>query len=334
MGERPAQGTVVLTRGEVRELLDLGECIGAVERAFRAHGRGEAPAPAILGVHVADGGFHVKAGVLEEGGPFFVAKTNANFPTNPQRHRLPTIQGTIVLHDATNGVPLAVMDSIEISIQRTGAATAVAARHLARPNAATVAVAGCGEQGRVQLRAVSRVLPLECAVVWDLDPQRAEALAGELEGELGLAIVVASDFRAAARQSDVIITCTPSTEYLLGPDDVGRGAFVAGVGADNPEKRELEPALLAAGRVVVDVLDQAAAIGDLHHAIEAGVLTREAVHAELGEIVAGIAPGRTDAEEITIFDSTGMALQDVAAAMLVYRGAIETGAGCRIDFGS
>jgi alanine dehydrogenase len=333
MDESDRGGTLVLTRREVAEILDLGTCIAAVEQAFRLHGQGRAPAPAIMGVHVPNGGFHTKGGLLELNRPYFAAKTNANFMHNRARFGLPTIQGTIVLHDAENGYPLAVMDSIEISILRTGAATAVAAKYLARPAAAVVCVAGCGEQGRVQLRAAATVLPLTRAFVWDIDPSRAERMAADLAPELGFEISVVDDYVSAARDADVCVTCTPSEEYLLPREAVKPGTFVAGVGVDNPQKRELHPALLAASTVVVDVLEQCAAIGDLHHALEAGAMTREQVHAELGAVVAGTAPGRTSEDEITVFDSTGMALQDVAAAAVVYERARDDGAGRLIDFG-
>ncbi len=327
-------GTLILTRHEVSELLDLDLCIQAVENAFLIYGEGRAPAPAIAGVHVADGGFHMKAGVLELQRAYFAAKTNANFMNNRSRFDLPTIQGTIVLHDAVNGVPLAVVDSIEISILRTGAATAVAAKYLARADATVVAVAGCGEQGRVQLRSLARVLRLKRAYVWDIERGHAERLAADLAPEVEFEITVVDDFANAARHADVCVTCTPSSEYILGREDVQPGSFIVGVGVDNPHKKELEPSLLAASKVVVDVLDQCATIGDLHHAIEENAMTSDQVHAELGAIVAGRAPGRTNDAEIIVFDSTGMALQDVAATAIVYERAVKLGAGRTIDFGS
>ncbi|HSA56768.1 MAG TPA: ornithine cyclodeaminase family protein [Gemmatimonadaceae bacterium] len=330
MTEPPA-ATLVLTRSDVARVLDLGQCIEIVERAFRAHGEGRAPDPAIMGVHVASGGFHTKGGVLDLGRPYFAAKTNANFMHNRERYGLPTIQGTIALHDAENGFPLALMDSVEISILRTGAATAVAAKHLARPDSAVAAVAGCGAQGRVQVRATARVLPLTRVLVWDIDRSAGVRLAEELSADLALEVIAVDDFRVAAREADVCITCTPSEEYLLRLDDVRPGTFVAGVGADNPHKRELHPSLLAAGTVVVDVLEQCATIGDLHHALDAGVMDRAHVHGSLGAVVAGRLPGRTHPGEITVFDSTGMAVQDVAAAAVVYEGALRAGVGRMID---
>jgi len=332
MNDLSSVGTVVLTRREVAELLDLESCIEAVTEAFRLYGDGRAGAPAMMGIHVPNGGFHTKGGLLELGRPYFAAKTNANFMANRTRFGLPTIQGSLVLHDAENGRLLAVMDSIEISTLRTGAATAVAAAHLARPESAVAAIAGCGEQGRAQLRAVASLLPLERALVWDIDRARAERMAADLASELGFEIRVVEVLADASREADLCITCTPSERYILGPDDVRPGTFVAGIGVDSPSKRELDPALLNAGTVVVDILDQCAAIGDLHHALEAGALTLDDVHAELGAIVAGRSPGRTSADEITIFDSTGMALQDVAAAAIVYERALKTGAGRIVSF--
>jgi alanine dehydrogenase len=210
----------------------------------------------------------------------------------------------------------------------------VAAKYLARPESAVVAVAGCGEQGRVQLRAAATVLPLTRAFVWDIDASRAERMVADLAPQLGFEITPVGEYASATRAADVCITCTPSREYLLGPDDVRPGTFIAGVGVDNPHKKELHPKLLAASTVVADVLEQCATIGDLHHAIEEGLLAPTDVHAELGAVVAGRAAGRTREDEITVFDSTGMALQDVAAAAAVYEQATGAGVGRVIDFGA
>jgi alanine dehydrogenase len=324
----------VLTRQDVAALLDLPACIAAVERAFRLHGEGRTAGPGVLGVPVTGGGFHIKAGVLELARPYFAAKTNANFPDNPERHGLPTIQGVIVLADATRGTPLAVMDSMEITTLRTAAATAVAARHLARRDAQIATIAGCGTQGRMQLRAIRTVCAVSRVYAYDRDRVVAERFARELAAELGIAVERTPDLPAAARASDVIVTCTPAREPILGPDDVRPGTFVAAVGADHPEKHEIAPALLAASRVVVDVLEQAATFGDLHHALAAGALTRADVHAELGAVVAGSKPGRRRAEETFVFDSTGMALQDVAAAAAVYERAIAAGRGLAVLLGA
>ncbi len=316
-----------LDASAVRELLSIEACIRAVEEAFRLHGEGKAPQPGALGIHAERGTFHIKAGTLELGRHYFAAKTNANFPGNVERYGLPTIQGVIALFDADRGTPLAILDSREITSLRTGAATAVAARYLAREDASIVAICGCGVQGRTQLAAVAEVRTLTRVYAFDRDRERATRFAREMSNELGVEVTAAPDFATAARASDICITCTPSRTAILGAGDVSVGAFVAGVGADNPDKQELDPALLARSAVVVDILDQAVTSGDLHHAIAAGVMTREDVRAELGAVVAGKKKGRLHADEIVIFDSTGTALQDVAAAAAVYERAVAEGVG-------
>ncbi len=325
-------GTLLLARADIAELLTLDECIAAVEGAFRQHGQGSTSPPKVLGMPAIDGGFHVKAAMLGTSPPYFAAKLNGNFFHNNERFAMPNIQGLIVLCDATNGYPLAVMDSIEITILRTGAATAVAARRLARPESKVATICGCGNQGRVQLRALHRVLPLQHVYVFDLNEGQARGFASELSLELGIEVEVVRELATAVGRSDVCVTCTPAKKYFLHKDHVAPGTFLAAVGADNEEKQELDPQLLASSKVVADILDQCVEIGDLHHAIAEGLLDRSSVHAELGEVVAGKKPGRISRDEITIFDSTGTALQDVAAAAVVYERAMKNGRGARFRF--
>lgn len=310
--------TLLLTRSDVVRLLPMSRCIDAVHDAFRLLGEGRAQPPAALAVHGQGGGFHVKVGMLAWGGRlYFASKTNGNFAANGERG-LPTIQGLVMLCDGSDGRVLAVMDSMELTAIRTAAATAVAARVLARPGSASVAVIGCGVQSRYQLRALAAVLPLRRAAAFDLHPERAGAFCREMAGGLGMEVVPEPDVASAARGADVVVTCTTAREFVLGPGEVGPGTFVAGVGVDSGAKRELHPALLARARVVTDQRDQCARIGDLHHGLDAGALTLADVHADLGEVVAGLRPGRMGDDEITVFDSTGIALQDVAAAAAVY----------------
>jgi ornithine cyclodeaminase/alanine dehydrogenase-like protein (mu-crystallin family) len=205
---------------------------------------------------------------------------------------------------------------------------------MAREDSAVVTICGCGVQGRDQLRALTRVRSVRTVFAFDADGVRAEEYAAAMSRELGVSVRAVRDLAGAARESDVCITCTTSRSAILHQDDVAPGAFVAAVGADNPEKQEIDPELLASSTVVVDVLEQCATIGDLHHALAAGVMTRADVHAELGEVVAGRKPGRTTEDEIVIFDSTGTALQDVAAAALVYERAMVAGSGQRLDLSS
>jgi alanine dehydrogenase len=323
--------TLLLTRRDVAELLPIEDCIEAVACAFRLHGERRAEPPGILSMHAPEGGFHVKAGFLDLGRHYFAAKTNANFPGNPGRFGLPTIQGVVLLSDADRGTPLAIMDSGEITSLRTGAATAVAARHLSRPDARVATVCGCGLQGKAQLRALAAVRPLSRAYAVDKDHARAVAFALEMSSALGFEVSAVTDLGAAARASDICVTCTPSREPILDAGSVRPGAFISAVGADSELKQEIHPALMATSAVVVDMLEQAATIGDLHHALGAGAMTTGDVRAELGQVVAGVRPGRRSDSEIVIFDSTGMALEDVAAAAAVYERAVHAGRGAEID---
>jgi ornithine cyclodeaminase/alanine dehydrogenase-like protein (mu-crystallin family) len=277
-----------------------------------------------------DGTFHAKGGFLARGPGYVALKVNANFPRNPGRG-LPTIQGAILLFETGSGAPLAVLDSIEITRQRTGAATALAARSMARPDSRIATICGCGEQGHVQLRALRHVLPLERAFAWDADPLAARDYANRSTAELGLDVTAVAELRAATLSSDVIATCTTSATPFLGVEDIRPGTFIAAVGADSPGKSEISPALFARARVVADLVEQTVAMGDLHHAIAAGAVSADHPLGELADLVAGRLSGRASPDEITLFDSTGVGLQDVAAAAVAYERAVAQEVGIPVD---
>ena len=313
----------VLGANEIGPLLDMASCIRAVEDAFRARGTGRAAASATLGFALDGGGLHVKVASLDR---YVVAKVNANFPRNPVQRKLPTIQGALILFDATCGTPLVVMDSAPITTMRTAATTAVAASYLAHPGASTVTFLGCGVQARAHLTALCHVRPVRRVFAVDVQPAAADEFREFAIDEHGVQCSVAGSLRTAARASEIIITCTPSEQAILHIDDVNPGSFVAAVGADNEHKQEIDPALLRESMIVVDDLEQCARIGDLHHAIAAGVVTRDDVHASLDEIVAGTRLARGADNERIVFDSTGLALEDVAVAAVVYERAINASA--------
>ena len=294
------QGTLWLTRADVADLLRLPDCIDAVEAAFAD----PAASAGVLGMPLSGGGFHIKAAALSG---LFAAKINGNFAAGS-----PRIQGVLVLCPATRGTPLAIMDSGALTAIRTAAATGVAARHLARKDAATVLIVGCGEQAPWQLRAVAAVRPITRVLAYDVNRERAARIGTPVDS-----------LEEGVRQSDIVITCTPSSQPIL--FDVRPGTFVAAVGADSEHKQEIDAALMMRAVVIPDIASQAATIGDLHHAPAARI------RAELGDVIAGRKPGRLDDSEIVIFDSTGTALQDVAAAAIVYQRAVATGRGTRLD---
>jgi alanine dehydrogenase len=325
--------TLLLDREDIASLLTLGDCIAAVEQAFRAHAEGKSLAPGLLHIDAANGEFHVKAGGFKEPTPYFALKANAGFFKNAERFGLPNIQGLILLYSGETGAPLAVMDSGGITVKRTGAATAVAAKYLARPESKIVTVCGCGTQGRVQLRALTEVLPIKHVNAFSIDEDEAHQFVAEMGRELDITIHQRSDLADAVRASDLCVTCTPSHEFFIEQSYVAPGTLMIAMGADSPDKQEIDPQLVAGSVVVVDLLDQCVEVGELHHAVAAGLMTPDDVRAELGDIVAGTAPGRLSEDETIVFDSTGTALQDAAAAALAYERAVAAGRGSRFEFG-
>lgn len=323
---------LVLCRSDIIKLLSLEECIAAMREAFVMYAAGKALPPSLLHIDADEGEFHIKGGGLRMGRSYFALKANGGFFGNRKAWGLPNIIGLITLFNAENGRPLAIMDSIAITLLRTGATTAAAAAHLARSDSKTVTICGCGSQGRIQLEAIIQALPgLERACAWDHKLSNAEGFASEMEAITGLSLNVASDLSAATAASDVIITATPAKSFFLRDSFVRPGTFVAAVGADSPGKQELEPRLIANAKLVVDILEQCAEVGELHHALDAGLMTKDAVHAELGEVLAGNKVGRENEEEIIIFDATGSAIQDTAAAAAVYQRAKAQGIGSSIS---
>jgi ornithine cyclodeaminase/alanine dehydrogenase-like protein (mu-crystallin family) len=314
--------------------MDHAAYLAAVEAAFRSFASGDVSLPMPMHIPVPDGGFHAKGALVVLDRAYVAVKVNANFPGNPQRNGLPTIQGALLLYDATDGSLLAVIDSIEITLKRTAAASALAARYLAREDARSLAICGCGEQARAQLAALAEIASLDRVVAWDIDIEKAKAFAREMEKALAIEVRIARDIRNASLRSDIIVTATSAQTPFLTKACVSPGTFVAAVGADSPHKNELAPDLLAGSKLVVDVLAQCMVMGDLHHALDAGVLTSADVHADLGELVTGVKPGRTNREEITVFDSTGVALEDVASAALIYQRAVAGNVGTPVSFGS
>lgn len=314
-----APEVLVLARRQIAALMRPADWLAAVEAGFLALARGQAEAPPPLHLHASGGGFHAKAASFRrEDRAFAAVKVNGNFPSNPAERALPTIQGAILLFDGETGSPLAVLDSIEVTLRRTAAATALAARRLARPDSATVALCGNGAQATPQLEALSDVLPIRRVVRWDRDPARSDVAALE----------------AATAEADVIVTCTTSRRPFLEPRHVRPGTFVAAVGADSPDKSEIAPELMASARVVCDCVGQALHMGDLRHAVAAGAMTGSDVAGDLAGLVSGRIEGRRRADQITLFDSTGMGLQDVAAAAAVYLRALEARVGLACPLGA
>jgi ornithine cyclodeaminase/alanine dehydrogenase len=249
-----------------------------------------------------------------------------------QRRGLPTIQATYLLTDPEIGTPLALMEAAFLTAIRTGAASAVAARYMARPDSRTLACFGAGVQARYQLLCLREILPLARVRVVGRDPARAAAFVRRMRDELGLPVEITTDRRAAVRGADVVSCATTATRPVFDGRDLGPGAHVDAVGNFRPATREVDTVTIRKSRVVVDTYDGAwEEAGDVLIPIKAGAITRRHVRAELAEVVTGKRPGRTSADEITLFKSVGFAPEDAITARLAYDRALAAGRGTRVD---
>jgi len=325
---------LILREADIRALLDPAACLEAVERAFTAYSTGQAQLPAVIALDVAEnrGEIHMKAGHLR-GGPYYAIKIISGFWDNPQLGLSP-YNGMVVVFDAKTGSPAAfLLDNGFITDLRTGAAGAVAAKYLARKDIGTVAVIGCGGQARRQMEMLALVRKFREVRVWGRDPAKACACAGDLGKLAGIPacnFTAAESVQQAVKEADVVITVTGSRKPLVRAEWLKPGVTIIAVGSDGPDKQELDVEVLArADKIVADSLPQCLRLGEIHHAVDAGVIAKEKV-VELGEITAGLKPGRTSEDEIIVCDLTGVGVQDVAAASVIMERAIAAGRGEKI----
>lgn len=324
----------ILTEADLREIVPLDrKAIDCVENAFRALATLPVAMPPILRLDIPEhrGEVDVKTAYVP-GVDGFAIKISPGFFDNP-RLGLPSVNGMMVLLSARTGLVEALMlDNGYLTDIRTAAAGAVAAKHLSRPDSAVVTIFGAGEQARLQLAALRLVRPLAEARIWARDAAKAEALAEGLRGELGIPVHAEADPRKAVAGADVIVTTTPAESPILKADWLSPGQHVTAMGSDAEHKNEIEPsALVRADLYVADSLKQTRRLGELHHAITAGLVDAEAEFPELGRIVAGLAPGRSSASDITVCDLTGTGVQDTAIATLARDRAAAAGTGTTFE---
>ncbi|MDQ0390800.1 NAD(P)-binding domain-containing protein [Labrys monachus] len=307
----------LLTPEAIRAALDGFDPVPAMEAAFRAFSRGEAvvPPPGELLFQDPPGDVHIKYGHIA-GGDYYVVKIASGFYDNP-RHGLPSGNGLVLAFRRRTGEPAAILDDRGyLTDLRTAAAGAVAARHLAPAEIDAIGIIGTGMQAEMQVLQLQSVRPCRDVVVWGRRPEAARDYAERL-GKRGFSVTIAASPAEVAERCRLIVTATPSAAVLLERAMVRPGTHVTAIGADTPDKQELDPALFGAARVVaVDSRAQGALRGDLRHALAAGAITLDRV-VELGEIIDGRAAGRTDESEITVAALTGLAVQDVAIASAV-----------------
>jgi ornithine cyclodeaminase len=310
----------------VRQLLDREALLRSLRHAFAEYSTRRTVAALRAGSRLpGQGGKTVMVvfpGVID-GIPAFTVKVNTKIPGAAR-----SVVGSINLTDLETGAVLAIMDSVVITAERTALAGALAADVLARRETPRVAVIGAGVQGEAQVRALQHVRRIERVDVVDTIPERAESYAERVGPALGVEVVVQSRVTEAVRDADVIITATWSKTPFISRDMVRSGVHITAVGADEPAKGEIDAGLIVGSLFVCDDRDLAASMG----AIAGAGLGSDAIHAELGEIIAGVKPGRTREDQITIFGTVGLAFQDLAAAWQVYQRAQTEGVGTSVDF--
>jgi len=323
----------ILTEADIRSCLDLDEEVfSAVADGFTSLAAGEATVPPIVRIDVPDheGEVDIKTAYVR-GLDSFAIKIAAGFFQN-YRLGLPTGSGMMVLVSARTGRPEAVLlDNGYLTDVRTGAAGALAARHLARKRVETAGVIGSGMQARYQIRALKQVRDFRRLMVYGIVPDQVEEYAAEMASVLGVEVVKAANAETVVRNSDVVVTCTPAKEPYLKAEWLHPGLHITAMGTDSEDKQELyADALGRADLLVCDRKSQSFRLGEFHNGLEAGVISLDDPIIELGELTSGREPGRKSDKEITICDLTGVGVQDTAIALLAYRKAMERNLGLRI----
>ncbi|WAM26476.1 ornithine cyclodeaminase family protein [Myxococcus sp. NMCA1] len=314
--------TLILSAKDLRSLYTVELGLTAVERAFRAHGLGESlmPPKVYLSLPSYDGDFRAMPAFLD--GAAGVKWVNAH-PRNPEKHGLPTVRALYILSDPDTASPLAILDGTLLTAWRTGAAGGVASKFLAKKQPRTLGLVGCGVQARV-------LIDSHRALFGDLElllADASEAAAKALQAEKGGRIVSTQEACAA----DIVCTATPARVPVVKREWFQPGAHINAMGADAPGKQELDARLLTEGRVFIDDTEQALHSGEVNVPLHDGLLRPEQIAGTLGEVVSGKKPGRTSDTELTVFDSTGLALQDVALARALYDAALKRGLGQPFD---
>jgi alanine dehydrogenase len=322
--------TLLLNGTDVHQNASMSELVPAIEDAFVAFERGDAqmPAKSYVDLPQYNGDFRSMPAYLDAGewDAAGVKWVNVH-PDNPEKFDLPTVLGTMIYSDPETAVPLSIMDGRELTMLRTGAAAAVATDHLAVPDADSLGIVGAGVQSYTQLRAISQVRDIETVVISDLDEERVAEFVATFEDEYD----VRGGTVAEAAACDVLSTVTPVESPIVSPDSVGEHTHINAMGADAAGKHEIADEILLDAKLVIDDYEQTTHSGEINVPWSEGVLDDDDIYGSVGEIVTGKKPGRTEEDGVSVFDSTGLAIQDVAAAHVVYEHAVANDNGYGFD---
>ncbi len=324
--------SLVLTGSEIMQVLDMDLALAAAEEAFRAYGEGRVNMPPKAYLTLEQGDFRAMYGEIRLPRNHICGLKWVNVhPGNPAQG-LPTVMAKILLNDPDTGLEFADLDGTHITDYRTGAAGGVAVKYLARTDAARLGLIGAGAQARTQVTAILKVRSIREIVVFDRHLEHSQTFTAWVAAHFGIKARATGAAAEAVTGQDIVVTTTPSRKAVVAREWVSPGTHINAIGADAAGKQELDPAILKAARVVVDDWAQASHSGEINLALSQGELTREQVYGVLGEIVAGKKPGRETPAEITVFDSTGLIIQDLALGLAVYQRAKERGLGEEKDF--
>jgi len=300
-----------------------------VERAFRQHGLGKVQMPpkSYLYYTAYNGDLRTMPAYLEEEDITGVKIVNVH-PGNPALG-LPTVMALIVLISPQTGAPIAIMDGTYLTDIRTGAAGGIAAKYLARKDSKVIGMVGAGNQARTQLEALSEVFELELVKVTSRTKESCEQFIREAADIISCEIRYEEKIENVC-DCDILVTTTPTRKPIVKAQWIKEGTHINAIGADAVGKEELDPELIIRSKIVVDDIVQALHSGEVNVPLSKHYISENDIHAQLGEVIVGLKPGRTSEEEITIFDSTGLAIQDVASAHLVYQRALSKGLGRQV----
>lgn len=326
--------TLLLTKEEVGRLISMKDVIGTVEEAYKAFSSGQVVQPDYIGIHLPEprGEIDFKVGYCKTNEIISMKASSGGFLDNPTAHGVPNGMGSVLLFDANSCALICVMDGSLLTGLRTGASGAVSVKALARKNAKKITCIGTGNQARMQIRAISLVMQIEEIHAWSRNPETCARFKADIEGEFDIPVILADSKKEAVEQADILITTTRGKGPLVEASWVKPGTHIVAIGTDMKGKQELDPEIFRHAKIVNDSISQCIDKGETWHPLNEKIISLDDIHGEIGEILLGTKPGRENDEEITIFDSTGMAIQDNTTAEKIYRNALENNVGTLFAF--
>jgi len=327
----PKRTTLILDGKTINKLITMRDAVREIEKGFKYFGQGKVQMPPKVYINVKEHKGDLRAmPVYCEGFNSCGIKWVNVHPDNKKRG-LPTVMGIMIVSDPVTGYPISIMDATCTTAYRTGAAGGVAAKYLARKDSRGVALVGCGVQARTQLEAILEFFKVDHVKVWGLRPSECIKFKKDMRKKISGEIEIVDTVRGCVKDADIIVTTTPTRTPIIKSEWIKAGAHINAIGADAAGKQELQTKLLTRSKIVVDAWEQASHSGEINVPVARGKLKKRDIYADIGQIVSGKRKGRQNSKEITVFDSTGLAVQDIAISNLIYRKAKKQKKGKRME---